>query len=121
MPDANSIRAFLEDRHVQLVDDVTSSVRKEISTLPVVEEDGEARTRAKEILKLLGKSGWVEFAVGESPDLRSACLVRECLGGTSSLADAVFALQCLGATPIRLAGSEAMKNEWLPKAVRGRR
>ncbi len=119
MPDTTSICAFLEESHRDLVSQVTSFVRKEIAPLPAVEEDGDARDQAKGILTLLGKTGWVDFAVGDSPDLRSACLVREGIAGASSLADAVFALQCLGATPIRLAGSDQMKAEWLPRAVSG--
>jgi acyl-CoA dehydrogenase len=119
MPDTASIRAFIDDRHLDLVSNVIPFVRKEIFPLPAVEEDEDARDQAKGILTLLGKTGWVDFAVGETPDLRSACLVREGLGGASSLADAVFALQCLGATPIRLAGSSEMKSTWLPKAVSG--
>ncbi len=119
MPDTMAVRAFLEDRHLQLAKEVAAFVRKEIAPLPVVEEDEDAREQATGILRLLGKAGWVEHAVGETPDLRSACLVRECLGDSSSLADAVFALQCLGSTPLRLAGSPEMQEEWLPKAIGG--
>lgn len=119
MHDTTAVRAFLDDRHVALAETASAFVRKEISSLPVVEEDDDARDQAVGILRLLGKAGWVEYAVGETPDLRASCLVRECLGGASSLADAVFALQCLGATPIRLSGSDELREEWLPKAIRG--
>ncbi|MEJ2084205.1 MAG: acyl-CoA dehydrogenase, partial [Acidobacteriota bacterium] len=45
--------------------------------------------------------------------------IREALGAASSLADAVFALQCLGAHPIALAGCDEIKARWLPEVASG--
>ena len=46
MPDTASIRAFLDDRHLDLVSNVIPFVRKEIFPLPAVEEDEDARDQA---------------------------------------------------------------------------
>ncbi|MGH7588088.1 MAG: acyl-CoA dehydrogenase family protein, partial [Gemmatimonadota bacterium] len=52
-------------------------------------------------------------------DLRAVCLIRESLAAASPLADAVYALQALGSTPIVLAGSEGLRKRWLPAMARG--
>jgi acyl-CoA dehydrogenase len=46
--------------------------------------------------------------------------MREALAEASPLADAVFALQALGTTPIVLAGSEAQKRRWLGPIAEGK-
>jgi acyl-CoA dehydrogenase len=46
--------------------------------------------------------------------------MREALGEASPLADAVFALQGLGTTPILLAGSPAQRDRWLGPIAQGR-
>ena len=46
--------------------------------------------------------------------------MREALGAASPLADAVFALQGLGTTPILLGGSQAQKDRWLGPIAEGR-
>jgi acyl-CoA dehydrogenase len=45
--------------------------------------------------------------------------MREALGEASPLADAVFALQALGTTPILLGGSAEQKSRWLAPIARG--
>jgi acyl-CoA dehydrogenase len=46
--------------------------------------------------------------------------MREALGEASPLADAVFALQGLGTTPILLGGSEGQKDRWLGAIAQGK-
>ena len=46
--------------------------------------------------------------------------MREALGEASPLADAVFALQGLGTTPILLAGTQAQKDRWLGPIAEGK-
>lgn len=53
-------------------------------------------------------------------DVRSLVLVREALGQVSPLADAIFAVQGLGAYPIVLGGSQDLIAEVLPNVVRGK-
>ena len=53
-------------------------------------------------------------------DVRSLVLVREALGHVSPLADAIFAVQGLGAYPIVLGGSQDLIADVLPNVVRGK-
>ena len=125
-PDTRPVRAFLEPRHLDLASAVGAFAATEIAPLPAPRDDGEARVQAREILSRLGAGGWLRHVVpaawggtSEAPDLRACCLVREALGSASPLADAVFALQCLGSLPIALAGSEEQRATWLPRVARG--
>jgi alkylation response protein AidB-like acyl-CoA dehydrogenase len=47
------------------------------------------------------------------------CLIREGLAQGSTDAETTFALQGLGAYPILQAGSEELRQEWIPKVARG--
>lgn len=53
-------------------------------------------------------------------DVRNLVLVREALGQISPLADAIFAVQGLGAYPIVLGGSQDLIADVLPNVVRGK-
>ncbi len=53
-------------------------------------------------------------------DVRSLVLIREALGQVSPHADAIFAVQGLGAYPIVLGGSQDLIAEVLPNVVRGK-
>lgn len=116
-PDVGTVRAFLEDSHLELVGRAAEFARRELATDPGPPDDAAARLRAREILTGLGTGGWLDpIAAG---DFRACCLLRETLAAASPLADAVFALQALGGVPIRLAGSDALARAWLGPAVAG--
>jgi acyl-CoA dehydrogenase len=125
-PDTSTIRAFLDERHVALAGEVGRFAALRVAPLPAPEGDPGARQQARWLLALLGEEGWLGYAVPEAwgghwpePDLRACCLIREALAAASPLADAVFALQCLGSMPITLAGSEAQRSRWLPAVAGG--
>ncbi|MBI4229814.1 MAG: acyl-CoA dehydrogenase family protein [Planctomycetes bacterium] len=125
-PDPAGVRAFLDERHTSLAARVGAFALREIATLPPAETDAKARVQARQILALLGKGGWIAHALppayggsADGPDLRALCLIREALAAASPLADAVFALQCLGSMPVTLAGDEARRRHWLPAVARG--
>jgi acyl-CoA dehydrogenase len=124
--DLSTIDLFLDDHHAELAAGVMGFASQSIATLPQPIDDEEARLQAREILGLLGDSGWANYAVpsvseaGLTLDSRACCLIREALAGASSLADEVFALQCLAAVPIALGGNEALRDEWLPAIATGR-
>ena len=124
MIDTEQINVYLDTHHIELAVDIESFVDASIATLPHPSDDRQARSQAREILALLGQGGLAGFAVpaegAESVDLRACCLIREGLAASSSLADAVFALQCLGSHPIALGGSDEMKNRWLPAVAAGK-
>jgi len=117
MPDIDSVRAFLDDSHIALVDRVRDFCRDEIAPLPATPDDAAARTQARQILQKLGAAGLISHA--HPLDLRACCLIREALAATSPLADEVFALQCLGSTPIAVRASEDLKARYLPRAQNG--
>jgi acyl-CoA dehydrogenase len=89
----------------------------DIAARPHPADDAAARREARALVALLGAGGWLQPIL--DLDLRGCCLMREALGETSPLGDAVFALQGLGSTPILLAGSEAQKDRWLGPIAKG--
>jgi acyl-CoA dehydrogenase len=116
-PTGTSVRAFLEHGHLETGRRLADFVAREISSLPPVESDEEARTRARRILARLGAGGWLD-PIGEL-DLRGMALTREILAWASPLADAVFALQALASVPILLSGDEKLRERWAGPALRG--
>ncbi|HYO47509.1 MAG TPA: acyl-CoA dehydrogenase family protein [Gemmatimonadota bacterium] len=117
MPDLDTIRAFLDDRHVDFAKRVDAFARAELRSRPEPADDDAARTEAREILAILGDGGWL--APIPARDLRSIALAREAIAAASPLADAVYALQALGTTPILLAGNERARDRWVDAAVAG--
>jgi acyl-CoA dehydrogenase len=117
MPDTRLIRTFLETHHPRLAEQASAFAMGEIAKRPEPVEDADARREARALLGLLGAGGWLQPIL--DLDLRGCCLIREALGEASPLADAVFALQGLGATPILLSGSPAQKDRWLGPIARG--
>jgi acyl-CoA dehydrogenase len=118
VPDPRPIRAFLEPHHADLAERAEAFVTGEISRRPGPSDDLTARKEARALLQLLGGGGWLRPIL--DLDLRACCLMREALGQTSPLGDAVFALQGLGTTPILLGGSQAQKDRWLGPIAEGR-
>jgi acyl-CoA dehydrogenase len=118
MPAAQPIRAFLEPQHAALASRADGFARMDIATREEPADDAAARKEARVLLDLLGAGGWLQPI--HDLDLRGCCLMREALGEASPLADAVFALQGLGTTPILLGGSAEQKARWLPPIARGK-
>ena len=119
MPDTRLIRTFLDPRHTALCragrrDSRWARSRRAPSRRTTRPPGSEARA----LLGLLGAGGWLQPIL--DLDLRACCLMREALGEASPLADAVFALQGLGTTPILLGGTPAQKERWLGPIARGR-
>ena len=118
MPDTRPIRAFLDPRHIALAERATGFATREIAPRPAPGDDAAARQEARALLGLLGAGGWLQPIL--DLDLRGCCLMREALGEASPLADAVFALQGLGTTPLLLAGSPEQRERWLGPIARGK-
>jgi acyl-CoA dehydrogenase len=111
MQDLHVVRAFLDGAHHELAQRVAAVCASEIGPLPDARDDDTARAQARIMARILGSSGLL--APVQPLDLRACCITRELLGATSSLADAVFALQALGVTPVALAGTAAQRERWL--------
>lgn len=105
--DLHPIRAFLGPAHPGLLEKAQSFGREVLSHRKPPETDVEARAEARTLLTLMGEAGLLE-PIG-TQDYRGCCLLREELAYHSPLADAVFALQALGATPLLLGGTPLQK------------
>ncbi len=103
---------FFDDHHRALA-----------ATLDAVVEalSGPAHDAASLARDLGAVHGLYRHLVAAPLDVRALVLIREALGYASPLADAIFAVQGLGAYPIVLAGSEAQKARWLGDVARGAR
>lgn len=111
-----AIAAFLDSRHVQWADSLGDWTRQHLFDTPPRDDD-DARVEARGLAARMGADGLFE-SIGTG-ELRSLCLTREAVAGQSPLADAVVALQALTATPIRIAGTDRQKAEWIPRLVSG--
>jgi len=117
MSDTHTIRAFLEPEHHRRGAALAAFCARSLLPRPHADDDGAARREARALLELMGDAGL--FAPIGSRDLRACCLAREAVAAASPLADAVWALQGLGITPLLLAGTEAQQSEWAEPALRG--
>ena len=118
MTDTRLIRAFLDSHHMPLAERAAGLAMGEIANRPDPADDAAARREARALLELLGAGGWLQPIF--DLDLRGCCLMREALAEASPLADAVFALQGLGTTPILLGGSPAQKDGRLGAIAQGK-
>lgn len=114
-PDTQTIRPFLEEHHLALAREIAEFTQREIRPLPAPATDDDARIQARGLVATLAP--WVRFAIPK-PDLRACVMIREALAGASPLADAVFALQCLGSMPLVLADPQ---NPRLADVLAGRK
>jgi acyl-CoA dehydrogenase len=101
--DLHPIRAFLDETHGALLAKAQAFGRDVLKARKPPDTDVEARAEARALLKLMGEAGLLEPI--KARDYRGCCLMREELAFHSPLADAVFALQALGATPLLLGGA----------------
>jgi acyl-CoA dehydrogenase len=106
---------FFDPRHAALSRDVEAWASARAQTAHGDEADAVCRGLVKE----LGQAGYLAYCVNEQPDVRSIALIREILAYHAGLADFAFVMQGLGSGPIMLAGSEAQKRAWLPRAAAG--
>src|SRR6185503_19314027 len=118
MPDTRLIRTFLEPQHTALAERASAFAMGEIAKRGEPGDDAAARKEARALLKLFGEGNWLQSIF--DLDVRGCCLMREVLAEASPLADAVFALQGLGTTPILLGGTPAQKDRWLGPIAQGK-
>jgi acyl-CoA dehydrogenase len=126
MPDRSFLDwPFLEEGHRQLSTALEAWLQREIAPLGHSETDIDAQCR--HLVGLLGKAGWLDYAVPKSQggkyanlDVRSLSLIRETLARTSGLADFAFAMQGLGSGPITVAGTPEQQARYLPRVRAGK-
>lgn len=95
---------FFDERHQTLAAELARAA-PEIEKASAWSAAGEARARA--LARSMGQMGLYEWLLPRTPsvDVRALCLVREMLGYVSPLADAIFAVQGLGAFPLVASGA----------------
>lgn len=101
--DLRPIRAFLSTSHFALLEKAEAFGRDVLTRRRPPDDDAAARVEARILLKQMGDAGLFEPI--RARDYRGCCLMRESLSFYSPLADSVFALQALGATPLLLGGT----------------
>ena len=116
-PDLDTVRAFLDPEHLAWADEVRTFAEVELRARPEPPDDDSARADARELLVLMGEGGL--YAPIGATDLRGCCLAREAVAAASPLADAVWALQGLGITPVLLSGDPALRSRWASPALAG--
>ncbi len=116
--DTHAVRAFLEAVHLEWGGEVAAFASRELRGRPEPAGDEAAREEARELLGVMGEAGL--YGPIERMDLRACCLTREALAAASPLADAVWALQGLGITPLLLAAEDGLLEAWAPSALRGK-
>jgi acyl-CoA dehydrogenase len=114
---------FIGEHHRSLSDQVARFVQNQLrGTAPggTVEEQCRLLVRALAVDGLLAHTVPLSFESGEGTlDVRALCVVRDGLCYESSLADLMFAMQGLGSFPLALAGSDEIRNGYLPKVKSG--
>ncbi|WP_306029680.1 acyl-CoA dehydrogenase family protein [Stappia sp. MMSF_3263] len=114
---------FFEDHHRAFAARVEAFAAAEVAGLSDHHDvDGSCRA----LVAALGRSGLLKAAVPASHgglherlDVRTLCIARETLARHGGLADFAFAMQGLGTGSITLAGSDALKDRYLPPVARG--
>jgi acyl-CoA dehydrogenase len=93
---------------------------------PLAERAGDVDDTCRELVRTLGRDGWLQLCTPKAYggrfaqlDVRALCLAREALAQAGGLADFAFAMQGLGSGALSLFGDEALKAHWLPMVARG--
>ena len=110
---------FFDERHRALRTKLRPWVRDHLAGI----DDSDHRKACKVLVERLAAGGFLDYSVpkpGNSLDVRSLCVIRETLAHHHGLADFAFALQGLGSAPITLAGSDELKERYLPSTREGR-
>ena len=113
---------FFEESHRTLAPALQQWAEREVDQSSHIDADAACRT----LVAQLGAAGWLRHVVpgdvggaSERLDVRTLCIARETLARVSGLADFAFAMQGLGAGPISLFGSPALRKRYLPRVARG--
>ena len=113
---------FFTDAHREFAKALREWAEREIGR----DSQQDVDTRCRSLVKRFGEAGWLRYTVPaayggihDELDVRSLCIARETLARISGLADFCFAMQGLGAGPISLFGSPALKERYLPRVAAG--
>jgi acyl-CoA dehydrogenase len=111
---------FFDDAHRAFHADTRAWCERE---LPAIRALPDADGRCRALVAALGRGGLLARALSLHPtprvDVRAACIAREVLAEAWGLADFAFAMQGLGAGPITLYGSPALRASHAARAAAG--
>lgn len=117
---------FFTDAHRELAAKLDKWAKQEITEGIAGADERNVDEACRSVVKKLGRAGWLKYTVPaayggvhEQLDVRSLCIARETLARISGLADFSFAMQGLGAGPITLFGSDALKERYLRRVAAG--
>ncbi len=115
---------FFDDGHRALVTTLETWASANIQREAL--HAGNVDDQCRQLVRAYGDAGWLGLSVpgaygGRTAklDVRSICLARETLSRHAGLADFAFAMQGLGAGPISLYGSDALRARYLPRVCSG--
>ncbi|QHE93256.1 acyl-CoA dehydrogenase [Pandoraea fibrosis] len=113
---------FFDDAHRRLGTELDAWCSRELK----VDHHADTDATCVALVRQLGRAGWLKYCVPASHggaldklDSRALCVLRETLARHDGLADFAFAMQGLGSGAITLAGSEALKQRYLPRVASG--
>jgi acyl-CoA dehydrogenase len=112
---------FFDEQHGILASELDEWARTHVAHLHGPDVDAACR----ELVRELGRGGWLRHAVGGSHghqdviDTRAICLIRETLARHNGLADFAFAMQGLGSGAISLQGTAQQKERYLGRVAAG--
>jgi acyl-CoA dehydrogenase len=118
---------FFEQHHLDLADKLETWCESALAHVDHSDTDGACRRLVRD----LGEAGWLRLAVPAGPqgswggalpevDSRSVCILRETLARHDGLADFAFAIQGLGSGAISIAGSDFLRQSYLPNVSSGK-
>jgi acyl-CoA dehydrogenase len=119
---------FFDAAHRELARKLDKWARREITEGVAGQPDEpDVDEACRSVVRKLGQGGWLRYTVPapygglhENLDVRTLCIARETLSRISGLADISFAMQGLGAGPISLFGSTALKKKYLRRIAEGK-
>ncbi|VVE20254.1 acyl-CoA dehydrogenase [Pandoraea iniqua] len=113
---------FFDDAHRQLGTQLDAWCTQELH----VDHHADTDATCVSLVRQLGRAGWLKYCVPASHggaldklDSRALCVLRETLARHDGLADFAFAMQGLGSGAITLAGSDDLKQRYLPRVAAG--
>jgi acyl-CoA dehydrogenase len=117
---------FFTDAHRELAAKLDKWAKQEVTEGIAGSDERDVDEACRSVVRKLGQAGWLKYTVPaayggvhEQLDVRSLCIARETLSRISGLADFSFAMQGLGAGPITLFGSDALKGRYLRRVAAG--
>jgi acyl-CoA dehydrogenase len=120
---------FFTERHRELATNLAAWVAANLSRNTAAEDPDSIDSACRLLVRNLGRAGWTRYCIpaktgpdaGEHAgfDVRALALIRETLAHSDALADFAFAMQGLGSGAISLAGSQELKERYLPGVARG--